>query len=60
MLMWLARGDLRRAARVLVPRRGTVHAVFSGRDPLPILARAGKLVSMCWRAAARQPMPGDR
>jgi hypothetical protein len=31
------------ALRGLVPRRGTTHAVFSLRDPMPVLTSAAKL-----------------
>jgi predicted ATP-grasp superfamily ATP-dependent carboligase len=34
----------REAAEVLVPRRGTVHTVFSLRDPGPMLTTFGKIV----------------
>ncbi len=34
-----------RALRGLVPRRGTTHAVFSLRDPMPLLTSAAKLAN---------------
>ncbi len=39
----LFRGRPGEALRGLVPRRRTVHAVFSVRDPLPLLTSIGKL-----------------
>jgi predicted ATP-grasp superfamily ATP-dependent carboligase len=60
MLTSLARGQLGAAVQVLVPRPGTVHAVFSLRDPLPILASAGKLLALVWRKARRQRLGRDR
>jgi hypothetical protein len=38
ILAALLRGELRLALRGVVPRRNTVHAVFSLRDPLPLTA----------------------
>jgi hypothetical protein len=40
-----SRGNLRTLARGLVPRRGTVHAVFARNDPLPILSSVAALRS---------------
>jgi predicted ATP-grasp superfamily ATP-dependent carboligase len=46
-LTWLLmHGRLREAARGLVPHRGTVHAVFSGRDPCPLLTTLGKFARL--------------
>jgi predicted ATP-grasp superfamily ATP-dependent carboligase len=46
-LTWLlAHGRLREAARGLVPHRGTVHAVFSARDPGPLLTTLGKVARL--------------
>ena len=39
----LVSGDWRVAARGALPRRDTVHAVFSWRDPLPILRSVGQV-----------------
>jgi predicted ATP-grasp superfamily ATP-dependent carboligase len=39
----LVRGHWRRVVSGLVPRRGTVHAVFSLRDPLPLLSSVRQL-----------------
>jgi predicted ATP-grasp superfamily ATP-dependent carboligase len=36
-------GDRKEALRGLLPRRGTVHAIYSWRDPLPSLASFSKL-----------------
>lgn len=36
-------GERRQALRGFVPRRGTIHAVFSLRDPMPVLTSAAKL-----------------
>ena len=48
-LSWLLmHGRLREAVAGLVPHRGTVHAVFSGRDPGPVLTtlrKFGRLVT---------------
>jgi predicted ATP-grasp superfamily ATP-dependent carboligase len=60
MLTSLARGHVLAAVRVLVPRPRTVHAVFSVRDPLPILTSAGKLLALVWRKARRQSLERDR
>jgi len=38
VLTALRRGDRRRAVNGLVPRRGTAHALWSVRDPMPVLA----------------------
>jgi predicted ATP-grasp superfamily ATP-dependent carboligase len=40
LLAAAGRGDLRSAARILKPNRGTTHAFFRARDPAPLLARA--------------------
>jgi hypothetical protein len=39
-------GDISRTLAALVPRRRTVHAVFSLRDPGPLLTTARKLLSL--------------
>lgn len=39
----LVDGEQRGALRGLVPRRGTTHAVFSLRDPMPLLTSGAKL-----------------
>ncbi|MDQ5818820.1 MAG: hypothetical protein M3334_10635, partial [Actinomycetota bacterium] len=36
-------GELLGALQGCIPRRGTTHAIFSIRDPMPLLASAGKL-----------------
>jgi predicted ATP-grasp superfamily ATP-dependent carboligase len=36
------------ALRGCLPRRGTTHAIFSVRDPLPLLASVGKLTGRLW------------
>jgi predicted ATP-grasp superfamily ATP-dependent carboligase len=42
--LWLARErQLPAAARALLPRRGTTHAYFAARDPLPLVLRAVEL-----------------
>jgi predicted ATP-grasp superfamily ATP-dependent carboligase len=38
----LVGGERRRALRGFVPRRGTTHAIFSLRDPMPLLTSATK------------------
>jgi hypothetical protein len=38
-------GDVPGALAALLPRRRTVHAIFSLRDPGPLLTTARKLVS---------------
>ncbi len=43
----------RRAARALLPRRGTVHSLFSRRDPRPALSIARDLVAAVRRRLAR-------
>jgi predicted ATP-grasp superfamily ATP-dependent carboligase len=43
LLQMLAAGRRRQALQGLVPRRRTTHAVFSMRDPMPLLTTAGKL-----------------
>lgn len=45
-------GDRKGAIRGLLPRRGTVHAIYSWRDPLPSLASFSKLRE---RVASGQP-----
>lgn len=43
-LTWmLTDGRHRRALRGFVPRRGTTHAIFSLRDPIPLLTSVAKL-----------------
>ena len=43
-LAWmLVNGELRGALQGIIPRRGTTHAVFSRRDPMPLLTSAEKL-----------------
>lgn len=50
--MLLVDGEPRRALRGLVPRRDTTHAIFSLRDPMPLLASATKLTA--WLSGARR------
>jgi predicted ATP-grasp superfamily ATP-dependent carboligase len=40
----LVDGERRCALRGLVPRRGTAHAIFSLRDPMPMLTSVRKLL----------------
>ncbi len=40
----LAAGQARAGLAALVPHRGTAHAIFSWRDPKPLLITAGKLL----------------
>jgi predicted ATP-grasp superfamily ATP-dependent carboligase len=42
----LTDGERRRALRGLLPRRGTAHAIFSLRDPMPLLTSMGKLARL--------------
>lgn len=43
-LAWmLANGEFRHVLRGLMPQRGTTHAIFSLRDPMPLLTSATKL-----------------
>jgi len=45
----LVDGDRLGALQGFVPRRGTTHAIFSLRDPLPLLTSAGrKLIRRLW------------
>ncbi len=60
MVTAFAHGHPAAALKVLIPRPGTVHAVFSLRDPLPILTSIGKLASVAWRAGRRQTVANDR
>jgi predicted ATP-grasp superfamily ATP-dependent carboligase len=60
MLTALARGHLARALEVLIPRRRTAHAVFSLRDPYPIVTSIGKLVAIAWRRGRHQTLGIDR
>jgi predicted ATP-grasp superfamily ATP-dependent carboligase len=49
-ILWLLRGGhLRAGARALRPRRGTAHAYFRARDPLPLAMRAVELGQHRWR-----------
>lgn len=51
-VLWQLRNqDLRGAARAALPRRGTTHAYFQARDPLPLLVRGVELVRQRWRRA---------
>jgi predicted ATP-grasp superfamily ATP-dependent carboligase len=60
MLTALVHGRPAAASKVLIPRRGTVHAVFSLRDPLPILTSIGKLAGVAWQGGRRQTATNDR
>jgi predicted ATP-grasp superfamily ATP-dependent carboligase len=60
LLTALAHGRFAAASEVLIPRRGTVHAVFSLRDPLPILTSIGKLAGLTLRGGRRRSTKGDR
>jgi predicted ATP-grasp superfamily ATP-dependent carboligase len=42
----LTKGGGRRALRGLLPRRGTSHAIFSLRDPVPLLTSLAKLIRL--------------
>ncbi len=42
----LTNGERLRALRGLLPRRGTSHAIFSLRDPLPLLTSLAKLTKL--------------
>ena len=42
----LKKGGRQRALRGLLPRRGTSHAIFSLRDPIPLLTSLTKLISL--------------
>jgi predicted ATP-grasp superfamily ATP-dependent carboligase len=44
----LVDGDHLGAQRGFVPRRNTTHAIFSLRDPLPLLARVRELIIRRW------------
>ena len=44
LVRMLAMGELRRSLRGLIPRCDTTHAVFSLRDPMPLLTSAAKLI----------------
>ena len=46
LAVMLVRGPRRAAVRGLLPRRRTIHAVFSIRDPLPLLTTFGKLIRL--------------
>ena len=49
-LGWLlVNGKAREALRGLVPRRDTTHAIFSLRDPMPLLTSAAKLTKQLRR-----------
>jgi predicted ATP-grasp superfamily ATP-dependent carboligase len=51
---WLLRNrDYCGALRVAWPRRGTVHAHFDRRDPLPFLSPSGLLARSLWRYLSR-------
>ncbi len=55
-------GDLRGALRALMPGRGTAHAVFQVRDPLPFAALCLVLVRGLlrhWRRRLRRPARAD-
>jgi hypothetical protein len=39
----LVNGEFRRVLQGLMPQRGTTHAIFSLRDPMPLLTSATKL-----------------
>jgi hypothetical protein len=60
MLTALARGRPAAALKVLIPRPGTVHAVFSLRDPLPVLTSIGKLAGVAWGRGRHQTATNDR
>jgi predicted ATP-grasp superfamily ATP-dependent carboligase len=47
--MMLVKGERLRALRGFVPRRGTTHAIFSLRDPMPLLTSATKLAKWLGR-----------
>ena len=42
----LKAGERQRALRGLLPRRGTVHAIFSFRDPMPLLTSVAKVTKL--------------
>ena len=42
----LTDGERRRALRGLLPQRGTAHAIFSLRDPMPLLTSVAKLTRL--------------
>jgi hypothetical protein len=57
----LSRGRLGQAASIVRPRRRTVHAIFSWRDPAPLFVAAGRLWPQQRRGGLRSeplPVPG--
>jgi hypothetical protein len=57
----LSRGPRRAALRGFLPRRNTVHPVFSARDPWPLLTSLSKLVrQVSRRSAGSAPVPVGR
>jgi predicted ATP-grasp superfamily ATP-dependent carboligase len=46
----LVDGEFRRALQVLMPHRGTTHAIFSLRDPMPVLTSTTKLAKKMGQA----------
>jgi predicted ATP-grasp superfamily ATP-dependent carboligase len=57
LLRMLSRGPRRAALRGFLPRRNTVHPVFSARDPWPLLASLSKLVRHVRPRSTGQPTP---
>jgi predicted ATP-grasp superfamily ATP-dependent carboligase len=57
LLGMLLRGRWGAALRGLVPRRNTVHPVFSLRDPWPVLSSLSKLVRQMRRRRSHGPVP---
>ncbi|MGI8557744.1 MAG: hypothetical protein ACR2ND_05470 [Solirubrobacteraceae bacterium] len=50
--LWLlSEGNYRDAAAAGLPRRGTTHAYYRARDPLPLVFRCAQLVQVRWRHA---------